>query len=133
MSLTYDKIYILSSRVSPDDAIAQATTNSNCGSDHLMVSFNRTFPWKLEKSCSKNISLQIPGGSAQGIATNFQENPAGATTDPTLNKVCGRFLGTQAATAGASVCSKLIQIIMSNFLQLVCSNTYSIFCLQSNY
>ena len=63
----------------------------------------------------KNVALQIPGGSAQGIATNFQENPAGATTDPTLNKVCGRFLGTQAATAGASVCSKLIQIIMFNF------------------
>jgi len=76
--------------VSPDDAIAQATTNSNCGSDHLM----------------------IPGGSAQGIATNFQENPAGATTDPTLNKVCGRFLGTQAATAGASVCTRVAPFVI---------------------
>lgn len=75
---------------SPTAATAQAASLSNCYSDYIM----------------------IPGGSAQGTATLYQESSISATTAPTLNKLCGRFMGTDKATASVSVCTRLVPFVI---------------------
>ena len=51
--------------------------------------------------------IQIPGGSNKAIAAAFQEANASQTVSPQVNRVCGRYFGTQASEASKTVCSKI--------------------------